>query len=293
MKQLSIFISLLFAVVCCYGLIRAVPCASAQDTLPRQRYVIDNKMVQQFDGSQLEGKKIVSYRISTINAPSKGVIWVHDIHTDAAVQSGEPIYVIDGKKVSKRKFENLSPSRIKSMTIVKNGSIPEVKQYPGWENGVILVETNSYTTETNLYDDITGSVSVVYPDSNPSTSARTVKSDDKVAYRDMYDFLRGRVAGVFVDTDGSIKIRGLNSMNASTEPLILLDGMVISDLSTINPQDVYSVKVLKGPETAIYGIRGANGVILITTKLGQQAKEQKAAAERKARQDARAARKKR
>lgn len=293
MKHLSIFISLLFAVVCCYGLIMAVPCASAQDTLPRQRYVIDNKAVQQFDGSQLEGKKIVSYQISTINAPSKGVIWVHDIHTDAAVQSGEPIYVIDGKKVSKRKFENLSPSRIKSMTIVKNGSIPEVKQYPGWENGVILVETTADDSEADTKDTRVNIGYGVADSRDLSYSVGSLRSRENEVYNDMYEYLRGRVAGVFVDTDGSIKVRGINSIYSSTQPLILLDGMEINDLSIVNPSDVYSVDVLKDSSAAIYGIKGANGVILITTKLGQQAKEQKAAAERKARQDARAARKKR
>ena len=292
MKHLS-FISLLFAVVCCFGLIRAVPCAAAQDTLARQRYVIDNKTVQQFDGSQLEGKKIVSYRISTINSPSKGVIWVHDIHTDAAVQSGEPIYVIDGKKVSKRKFENLSPSRIKSMTIVKNGSVEAVKQYPGWENGVILVETTADDSEADTKDTRVNIGYGVADSRDLSYSVGSVKSRENEVYNDMYEYLRGRVAGVFVDTDGSIKIRGINSMNASTQPLILLDGMEINDLSLVNPSDVYSVDVLKDSSAAIYGIKGANGVILITTKLGQQVKEEEAAARRKAKQEARAARKKR
>ena len=293
MKQLSIFISLLFAVVCCYGLIRAVPCASAQDTLARQRYVIDNKTVQQFDGSQLEGKKIVSYRISTINAPSKGVIWVHDIHTDDAVQSGEPIYVIDGKKVSKRKFENLSPSRIKSMTIVKNGSVEAVKQYPGWENGVILVETTADDSEADTKDTRVNIGYGVADSRDLSYSVGSVKSRENEVYNDMYDYLRGRVAGVEVGPGNSITIRGVTTMNASTQPLILLDGVEIYNLSIVNPYDVYSVDILKDSSASIYGMKGANGVILITTKYGQQVKEQEAAARRKAKQEAKAARKKR
>ena len=291
MKQFAYTLSLMLAVACSCGILRAASPVAAPDTL--NQYIIDNKTVDEFDGSQLEGKKIVSYRISTINSPSKGVIWVHDIHTDAAVQSGEPIYVIDGKKVSKRKFENLSPSRIKSMTIVKNGSVEAVKQYPGWENGVILVETTADDSEADTKDTRVNIGYGVADSRDLSYSVGSVKSRENEVYNDMYEYLRGRVAGVFVDTDGSIKIRGINSMNASTQPLILLDGMEINDLSLVNPSDVYSVDVLKDSSAAIYGIKGANGVILITTKLGQQVKEEEAAARRKAKQEARAARKKR
>ena len=88
-------------------------------------------------------------------------------------------------------------------------------------------------------------------------------------FTNMYDYLRGKVAGVQVNPDNSIYIRGINSREASRAPLILLDGLEIEDLSTINPQDVYSVDVLKDASTAIYGLKGANGVILITTKRGK------------------------
>ena len=99
-------------------------------------------------------------------------------------------------------------------------------------------------------------------------SVSSVKVSDKevVTYSNMYDYLRGRVPGVVVGPDNSITIRGINSINSSTEPLILVDGVEISDLSTINPIDVYSVDVLKDASSSIYGVRGSNGVILITTK---------------------------
>jgi len=63
-----------------------------------------------------------------------------------------------------------------------------------------------------------------------------------------------------------IIIRGIGSINSSNDPLILVDGSEITDLSTINPNDVKSVDVLKDASSSIYGVRGANGVILITTK---------------------------
>ena len=55
----------------------------------------------------------------------------------------DPVYVIDGNKASKKEFEKLNPTEIKSITVVKNGSQAEVKKYDGWENGVILVETSN------------------------------------------------------------------------------------------------------------------------------------------------------
>ena len=99
-----------------------------------------------------------------------------------------------------------------------------------------------------------------------STNKLNMRPNDAAVYTDMYEYLRGRVPGVAVGTDNSITIRGVNSINLSTEPLILLDGVAITDLSTINPMDVQSVDVLKDASSSIYGARGANGVILITTK---------------------------
>ena len=70
----------------------------------------------------------------------------------------------------------------------------------------------------------------------------------------------------------TFKIRGVNSINAGTEPLFILDGVAISsaDFSAINPRDIESVSVLKdASSTSIYGARAANGVIVITTKRGR------------------------
>ena len=89
--------------------------------------------------------------------------------------------------------------------------------------------------------------------------------------------LQGRVSGLqFTQTDGqpgsvtSIRIRGTNSINSGNEPLYVIDGFAgVGDLSSINPGDIQSIEVLKDASaTAIYGSRGANGVILITTKKG-------------------------
>jgi len=112
-------------------------------------------------------------------------------------------------------------------------------------------------------------------------------SENENSYTNMYDYLAGRVPGVQIGPGNTITIRGINSINSSTEPLILLDGVEISSLDDVNPYDVYSVDVLKDASSSIYGLRGANGVILITTKGAQQAKQDAA----KAKKDAKAARK--
>lgn len=104
-------------------------------------------------------------------------------------------------------------------------------------------------------------------------SVSSVKPDEKdMVYSNMYDYLRGRVAGVQVLPDNSIRIRGINSINSSNEPLIVVDGAVTTSLDAINPHDVYSVDVLKDASSSIYGVRGANGVIIITTKSGRNQK---------------------
>jgi TonB-dependent SusC/RagA subfamily outer membrane receptor len=90
------------------------------------------------------------------------------------------------------------------------------------------------------------------------------------------EYLKGRVAGVTVAraADGGIavRIRGVTSVMGSNEPLYVLDGIPIQPgpggaLTGIDPYDIESIEVLKDPaDTALYGMRGANGVIVVTTK---------------------------
>ncbi|MEQ9423498.1 MAG: TonB-dependent receptor [Cyclobacteriaceae bacterium] len=132
--------------------------------------------------------------------------------------------------------------------------------------------------------DLTGSVS-------------SVKGDEmsKVATTSFDQALQGRAAGVQVTQvsgrpggETSIRIRGSSSVNAGNEPLYVVDGMLMTSsssdlnaggasgsslnaLSTINPADIESIEILKDASaTALYGSRGANGVVLITTKRGQE-----------------------
>ncbi|HAG15560.1 MAG TPA: hypothetical protein DCG69_03415 [Bacteroidales bacterium] len=84
-------------------------------------------------------------------------------------------------------------------------------------------------------------------------------------YSTIYDMIKGEVPGVVVNGN-SIVIRGLSSINLSSEPLYVVNGSPISNIADISPNDVKSISVLKGSSAAIYGARGANGVIVIVLK---------------------------
>ena len=84
----------------------------------------------------------------------------------------------------------------------------------------------------------------------------------------------------------------MGTFNGSSKPLILMDGIEIQNTDDINPNDIYSVDVLKDASiTATYGFRGSNGVLLITSKAAQHAKEVEKEARKREKEAAKAARK--
>ena len=124
--------------------------------------------------------------------------------------------------------------------------------------------------------DLTGSVTALKPDTK-----------NKGLVVNAQEMMQGKIAGVNVTSDGgtpgggsTIRIRGGSSLNASNSPLIVIDGVPMDNngvkglanpLSMVNPQDIESFNVLKDASaTAIYGSRGSNGVIIITTKKGRK-----------------------
>ena len=125
-------------------------------------------------------------------------------------------------------------------------------------------------------NDLTGSVTALKPDAK-----------NKGVVVSAQDMLGGKIAGVNVTSNSgepgggaTIRIRGGSSLNASNNPLIVIDGIAMDNngisgisnpLSLVNPQDIESFNVLKDASaTAIYGSRGSNGVIIITTKKGRR-----------------------
>lgn len=123
---------------------------------------------------------------------------------------------------------------------------------------------------TQKKSDLTGSVGVV-------------SGDDllQAPVNNALEGLKGRVAGVNVFLNSGsptssprVVIRGLGTINASSAPLYVVDGVAMEDIRFLNPNDIQSMEVLKdASSTAIYGARGANGVILITTKRGGTAEQ--------------------
>ena len=130
-------------------------------------------------------------------------------------------------------------------------------------NDVIVI---GYGTQRKV--DVTGSVA--------SINSNTIKDRPSA---NALGALAGQVAGVNITSnsgrpgDYRINIRGFNSINASNNPLFVIDGVIGADYSTINPNDIETIDVLKDASaTAIYGARGSGGVIMITTKRGANGK---------------------
>lgn len=119
--------------------------------------------------------------------------------------------------------------------------------------------------------DLTGSVGTV--DVEEAAKAPVTRIDQAI---------QGRVPGVFVTSvNGSpgaattIRVRGGNSINAGNEPLYVVDGFVGANISTVNPNDIASIEILKDASAvSIYGARGSNGVVLITTKKGRSGEQE-------------------
>lgn len=89
--------------------------------------------------------------------------------------------------------------------------------------------------------------------------------------------LQGKVPGLFITSGGSagntpdVKIRGISTVNAGTQPLYIVDGLFVGDINFLSPNDIENIEVLKDPSSlATFGVQGANGVIIITTKQGKK-----------------------
>jgi len=116
--------------------------------------------------------------------------------------------------------------------------------------------------------DLTGSVSVVSTKEltkNPAVSAAQA--------------LQGKAPGVLVSTSGkpgagpTIRVRGVGSINSGSDPIYIVDGVQVGNITNIQPQDIESLQVLKDASaSAIYGANGSNGVIIVTTKRGKSGK---------------------
>ncbi len=170
-----------------------------------------------------------------------------------------------------------------SITVPSNAALKF--SYIGYHSTIISVRGQSIinvqlSAESNTLDevvaigygtqrkaDLTGSVAVV-----------NVEDAKKTAATNIYEMLQGQVPGVSVSTTSqpgsmsSVRIRGIGSFN-TVGPLYVLDGMIVNDVNHLNPNEIESMQVIKDASAAaIYGARGANGVVLIETKKGKKGK---------------------
>ncbi len=162
------------------------------------------------------------------------------------------------------------------------GYLPQ--EVPVGEGNVINV---AMRTDVQALDEVVviGYGTVKKSDATGSVSAISSKDFNKGAITSPQDLLVGKSAGVVITTAGgapgssaTIRVRGGSSLNASNDPLIIIDGVPIDNkgvsgssniLSFVNPNDIETFTVLKDASaTAIYGSRASNGVIIITTKKG-------------------------
>ena len=162
-----------------------------------------------------------------------------------------------------------------------------VFSFVGYVTQEVVVGAQS-TIDVSLLSDITSLSEVVVvgygtqEKKEITSSVTSVKSEDfnKGTVNNPAQLLQGRVAGLNITRPGgdpnggfNIRLRGVGTVGANAEPLIVIDGIIGGSLGTVDPNDIASIDVLKdGSAAAIYGSRGGSGVILITTKSGKSGK---------------------
>lgn len=211
--------------------------------------------------SQVDAKKVFGTVVDNKGVPIPGVTVTFEEKDVATDLDGKyTIEVKNSKSVLRFSYLGFAPQ------IVVVGKNKEIN--------IILLESKSELDEvvvigygTQKRSNVTGSIS----------KYKNEKLDE-IAVSRLDQALQGKIAGVQVQNisseagaDAQITVRGISSINAGASPLVVVDGQPIPDgLGTLNMADVASVEVLKdAASAAIYGSRGASGVILITTKSGK------------------------
>jgi len=175
--------------------------------------------------------------------------------------------------------------------IVPNGTVVLIVRSIGYKQQQITVAAGRNVVNTSLEPDATqlNEVSVVNIGYGTISRNAVTGSVSSVSARQLKDLpinsaaeaLEGRLAGVQItqsegspNTSATIKVRGGGSIRLDNSPLYVVDGIQVEDaLTVLAPQDIESIDVLKdAASTAIYGARGSNGVVLITTKGGRTQK---------------------
>lgn len=218
-----------------------LPWLLAAARLPAQSITVSGKVTDARDGSPLPGVSIA------VAGAGRGSL------TDA--NGLYKITLAPGDKILVFRFTGM-----KAQEVSVNGRTTIAVKMEATETGLDEVVVVGYGTQRK--GDVTSAIS-------------SVKSEQfvKGAVRDAAQLIQGKVAGLTVSTPSGnptqntqIQLRGITTLKAGTEPLVIIDG-IPGGLNTVAPEDIESIDVLKdGSAAAIYGTRGTNGVIIITTK---------------------------
>lgn len=169
---------------------------------------------------------------------------------------------------------------------VKKGAVLVVS-YMGYETQEVTVSNSNpiritLKSDSKMLDEVVAVGYGVMKKSDLTGAVTSVSADAlaKAPVANLSQALQGRAAGVTVTTNSgqpgqaaTIRIRGIGSAMGGNDPLYVVDGVITSDISFIAPNDIQSMEILKDASaTAIYGSRGANGVIIVTTKNGGEGK---------------------
>lgn len=216
-----------------------------------------------FTGAQLYAQKVTGVVVDETNSPLPGVNVVVKGTTNGVITDVDGAYSITPKDIQKDvlqfSFIGFDTKEIKIngekvINVQLTSSTLQIEEVVAVGYGVVKKR------------DLTGSVS-------------SVKSDEitKTTSSNAMQAMQARVPGLDIQQSNgqagagiNINLRGNRSISASNSPLILVDGIEYGSVLDVNPSDIESMEVLKdASSTAIYGTRGANGVIIITTKRGK------------------------
>jgi TonB-dependent starch-binding outer membrane protein SusC len=215
--------------------------------------------------AQKNNKKIViSGQVTdTLKRPVKGAMIFVDNNNTGKVTNNKGIYKVnvnpDADSITVVTFNNGTGSvAIKGRTTINFTFGPSVSGQ------------NHETNKAGEQDVNIGYGNVKRKDLLTPVNTIDVKNSRYASYNDIYEVLKG-TPGVSVNGK-NIKIQGQSSLTLSQEPLFVVDGVPVQSIDDISPRDVKDISVLKGASAAIYGSRGANGVIIITL-FGAQGKK--------------------
>ena len=223
-------------------------------------------LMQAVQGQQATGRKLEGVITNEQKEPLQGVV-IEDKKSNTSVltdASGKFSISVKDKGTLSISFTGYSSQTVAYSESSSNLSISLVIDTKGLDEVVVV----GYATVKRK--DVTGAVAGI--------GAKDIKSRP---VNNAVQAMQGKVAGVDISSNerpgtvGSINIRGVRSLTASNSPLFVVDGIPLTTggIDNLNPQDIESIDVLKDASaTAIFGSRGANGVIIVTTKQGKSGK---------------------